>query len=242
MNLAREANGWIDTEANALDIRDRFVACVNADAELDAHRSFVEKHVYGFGERAFHWLWKLIIDEMPDPFRFLEVGVYKGQIPSLIRLLADRTGRKADIVGVTLLSGFSGVTGRHDDFPDDDYRQHIHNLHDEFGQVYPTIVQGDSTDPVTQAQAADLGPFDVVFVDGCHEYDYVVEDLVFYPTLLEVGGLLVVDDCASYMKQPFGFFQGIEEVSKAVQAIIESNRRWEHLLAVVHDRVWRRIE
>jgi len=59
--------------------------------------------------------------------------------------------------------------------------------------------------------------------------------------LVKDGGYLVVDDSANYLKQPWGFFQGIEDVSRAVRTAIETDPQWEHLLAVVHNRVWRRV-
>lgn len=242
MTLEKHAADWQDSEAHALMLRDEFVEFVRADPGLDAHRSFVEKHVYGFGERAFHWLWKLIVDTMPTTFSFLEIGVYKGQVLSLIRLLADRTDRSALIIGVTLLSKFAGVTGQFLDHPDEDYGAHIATLHDHFALEHPLLIVGDSTCPDIKQRAAANGPYDIVYVDGCHEYEYVKEDLLHYPTLVRPGGYLVVDDASCYLKQPFGFFQGIEPVCRAVRAVIEPDPNWEHLLAIVHNRVFRRIK
>lgn len=238
--LSVEAARWVDTVDYAQDIVDRFTDAVDADLELKAHRDFVEVGGYGFGERAFHALWKLIIDETPREFSFLEIGVYKGQVLSLVRLLADRTGRDAQVVGVTPLSTFSGITGKFPEFPDVDYDIAILELHERFDQEQPRIIVGDSTDKWTQQTAAEVGPYDIVYIDGCHEYDYVVRDLRFYGNLLRLGGLLVVDDSACYLKQPQGFFKGIGDVSLAVLTIIETDRQWKHLLAVMHNRVWRR--
>lgn len=244
MNLSEEAVLWEDNEACAQGVVDRFTMCVNRNPVfpgLKEHRDFVEKHGYGFGERAFHWLWKLIVDEMPQDFRFLEVGVYKGQVLSLVRLLADKANKRGDIKGVSLLSSFAGDTGKFKAFPDEDYRQHIKDLHDHFDQTHPTIITGDSTSPAVHAVMKMQKPFDVVYVDGCHEYEYVVNDLQFYPTLLRPGGLLVVDDSGCNLKQPQGFFRGILDVTKAVNTVIEIDPGYEHLLAVMHNRVWRKL-
>jgi len=237
--LFAESAAWIDSEACALDIRDRFTQYVNDDSELSEHRTFIEENHYGMGERCFHWLWRLIVDEMPIFFRFLEVGVYKGQILSLVKLLANRTGRLADVTGVTLLSSFSG-TGEFPPYPDEDYEKYIVHLHDRFELMQPRLIVGDSTAQVTQQVAANHGPYDIVYVDGCHEYNYVMKDLLAYPPMVKPGGLLVVDDCSNHLKMPQGFFQGIEPVSQAVRTIIETDPQWTHLLAVVHNRVWRR--
>ena len=231
LTLAQEAKGWSDTSTVNKSYVDRFTALVNADVELSAHRGYIERTASGFGERAFHWLWKLLIDEMPKEFSMLEIGVYKGQVLSLVNLLATRVGGRAHVTGVTLLSSFGG-------FADEDYAGHIRRVHDEFGLAFPLLIVGDSTERETQEIAALRGPYDIVYVDGCHDYDYVVNDLLFYPTLLRDGGYLVVDDSSCNLHQPFGYFQGIEDVSRAVKDVIESNPAYVHLLAVMHNRVW----
>lgn len=238
--LHQEATDWQDTEVINKDFVDRFTTYVNDTPYLKAHRDYIEKHAYGFGERAFHWLWKLIMDEMPPHFRFLEIGVYKGQVLSLIRLLADQTGRYADIFGITPLSSFSGDTGKFAKFPDEDYMMHIVNLHGYFDLEFPVIYPIDSTSEAAHSIKDHEAQLDVIYIDGCHEYDYVVSDLSFYPTLLKPGGYLVVDDSACNLKQPWGYFQGIQDVSRAVSTVIETNPMYHHLLAVMHNRVWQK--
>ena len=235
--LNEESQAYVDSEEYALAVRNTFNDHVNNNPALKAHRDHVEKHAYGFGERCFLWLWKLIVDEMPPSFRFLEVGVYKGQILSLVRLLANMADKEATIYGLTLLSSFGGDGTT---FPDEDYAAHIRNLHDHFSLVHPLILHGDSTDPNMQELAEMRGPYDVVFVDGCHDYDYAYKDLTFYPNLVKKGGYLVVDDSACRKKQPWGFFQGIASVCEAVASTIELDPQWEEIFCVVHDRVWRR--
>ena len=241
MNLGHEASKWVDTEEYNGDIVRRFTEYVNADAELKAHRDFVEKHVYGFGERAFHWAWKLLVDEMPQSFRFLEIGVWKGQALSVMRLLANRTTRDAYILGVTRLDSFSGPTGVFPKFPDDDYANHIKSLHDHFEQEQPHIYVGDSTDEKTHQDIEAMELFDIVYLDGCHEYAYVANDLKFYSQRVKPGGFLVIDDSANFLQQPYGFFQGIQDVSRATREIIEPDPDYKHLLACMHLRVFRKL-
>lgn len=235
--LSAEAAAWVDSEKCAQDIKDRFDGYMETDLQLLEHRLYIEEHGLGFGERCFHWLWRLIIDAMPTYFRFLKVGVYKGQVLSLVKLLADRTRKHAEITGVTMLSPFSG-TGQFSKFPDEDYGKHIKDLHDRYKLFQPRIIVGDSTDPNVCAEVATCGPFDIVYIDGCHEYDFVVKDLMFYPGLVRTGGLLVMDDCSNYLEQPQEFFRGIGLVNWAVR-IIMTDPRWKHLLAVAYNRVWR---
>jgi len=217
-----------------------FTQRVNDTPWLKAHRDFVEQHVYGFGERAFHWMWKLLVDELPNPFSFLEIGVYKGQVPSLVRLCADKARKQADIYGLTMLSSFSGPKGEFPKFPETDYYDHIKNLHQHFKQEMPFLILGDSTDPQVIEAAEKHAPYDVVYVDGGHEYDIVFSDLQHYPEMVKVGGYLVVDDASCLLNMYQGAFAGIMQVSQAVYNTVEFDERFEHQLAVMHNRVWKR--
>jgi len=239
LTLAQEKKNWVDSEAYANDIVNRFTDYVNDDLTLRIHRDFTEQG-YGMGIRAFHWLWKLLVDEMPDGFRFLEVGVYKGQILSLVRLLADRLRKEAEIFGVTLLSSFSGNTGKFPPHENRDYGQDIVDLHDHCGQECPDLLVGDSTSREIHNRVRKLAPLDLLYIDGCHEYSFVLNDLLFYPPLLRKGGYLVIDDAACDLKQPWGFFQGIEDVCKAIRTIILTDSTWKHVVTVGHNRVWRK--
>ena len=58
------------------------------DDFLINHRNYIEKNVLGFGAKPFHTLWREIVRNQRDEFKFLEIGVYKGQILSLIKLLS----------------------------------------------------------------------------------------------------------------------------------------------------------
>src|SRR5437868_2391149 len=62
-----------------------------ADVALASHRKYIEVNRLGFGDPAFHSMWRLILGEAAARFataRALEIGVYKGQVISLWALLA----------------------------------------------------------------------------------------------------------------------------------------------------------
>lgn len=61
--------------------------------ELAAHRAWIEEHQYGFGHRSFHWAWWLFAKEKSSGFKFLEVGVHKGQSLSAVDLAAHLQGK-----------------------------------------------------------------------------------------------------------------------------------------------------
>jgi hypothetical protein len=234
---------YCDAEKAHRHVVDTFTNFVNQTPWLKEHRDFVEKHCYGFGDRSFQWMWKLLIDDMPANFRFLEIGVFKGQIVSLVRMLADRLNKPCSITGVTPLSSFSGVTNKFDKFPDEDYMQHIKNLHAHFCLPFSEdqIVRGDSNSPDTWTRVLPKGPFDIVYVDGCHEYDFAVKDLDVYGNMVRRGGYLVVDDASNFLNMYWGSFPGIEDVSRAVKDRIEGKPDWKEVMAVMHNRIFRKI-
>ena len=68
-------NRWTDTAESHRAIHEDFCNKVNAQPELKALRDWVEQNIFGFGERSFLWMWKLIL-ETKAQVKFLEVGVF----------------------------------------------------------------------------------------------------------------------------------------------------------------------
>lgn len=60
----------------------------------------------------------------------------------------------------------------------------------------------------------------LVFIDGCHDYEFVAEDIQLWSKKLQKGGLIVLDDFTSY-------FPG---VIKAIEDEIISNKNYKVLL------------
>jgi hypothetical protein len=222
-----------------------FKRLVNAYPELKNHRDWVVQNNFGYGNRAFHWMWYLITQELPLEFKFLEIGVFKGQLISLMSMLNAYHRKSGQIYGITPLTNAGDKYSKH---PDVDYEGHIQRIYQQFGLDASDlgIIQGLSNDPDIIETAQELGPFDVVFVDGCHDYEVVVSDITHYGDMLKVGGLMVIDDVSSYLKIPDGLirmdWRGLEDVSNAARDTIEKDKRFQHLFAVGHNRVWRKIK
>lgn len=225
MNTLKQVQDiWQDNENVHRSINETFTDRVNENIHLKEYRDWIEQKIFGFGERSFIWMWKLIVDEYPDP-NFLEVGVFRGQIVGLIRLLAP----KAEITGITPLDN----TGGH---WESDYPADIKLLHDTFNLEQPKIIKGLSTDSEVMKQVAD-NRYDVVYIDGGHSYEVAKHDVLFYSKLVRPGGLLVVDDCANKYQLPIGYFKGITEVSQAVDEQLP-NDEFKELFNVMHNRVF----
>ncbi len=236
MNLSDYKEQWKDLPEYHSQIHNRFVEAVNSDKDLNAHRTWTENHVWGFGERSFQWLWKLLVDEMPKEFEFLECGIFKGQILSLIGLLAQRTKKVAWRYGVTPLdeSGIGWTS---------DYRKDIETIHNQFDIPLDYVIyKGSSTDPLIIEQAKSTAPYDIIYIDGSHEFSDVKSDLAHYPPMVKVGGYLVIDDANCEMSMEWGYFQGIADVCKAKQEWLQDNDSFEFVFSVVHVSVFKRLK
>jgi cephalosporin hydroxylase len=211
---------------------------VNADNELKAYRDWIEANAFGFGERCFLWMWNEIVKKMPDEFTFMEIGVFRGQILAIVSLLAERHGKKVRRIGITPLDTSDGHW-------ESDYEADIIRLHDVFNiKDDYELIRLDSTNP-NAIKLASQNPPDVLYIDGGHTYEVVKSDLTHYLPILKVGGTLVIDDCNNAIPMPWGYFQGIQSVSLAVDEVLPregSNEYWKHELNLVHNRVLTKLK
>ena len=211
---------------------------VNADKELKAYRDFIEQNAFGFGERCFLWMWNEIIAKMPNEFTFMEIGVFRGQILAIVSLLAERHGKKVKRIGITPLDTSDGHW--ESDYEADIIRLHnVFNIKDDY-----ELIRLDSTNP-NAIKLASQNPPDVLYIDGGHTYEVVKSDLTHYIPILKVGGTLVIDDCNNAIPMPWGYFQGIQSVSIAVDEVLPregSNEYWKHELNLVHNRVLTKLK
>ena len=240
-------------------IYELFTERTNQNPMLREHRDWVEANKWGFGDRAFHYMWLLLLQNLHESGRadveLLEIGVFKGQTISLWTLIAQELQLGAHVTGITPLTGkppLPPLLHRTRMLLDRKYRQdaHVGNLHIrsdykddiekifrnfglEFGDV--TLVRGLSQDESVHAQVRGKS-FDLVYVDGGHRYEEVAADLKLYGPLVREGGYLVVDD-AAYFEPGSAFFKGFESVSTAANEL--DPRRYANVLNVGHNRIYK---
>jgi hypothetical protein len=195
----------------------------------------------GFGELSFSWSWYLLVKSMPQDFTFLEIGVYKGRVLALIQLLAMLFNKNAKIYGVTPLDG--EATDKYSEYQNCDYLTAIKKSYSICNQSFENsfIIKGYSQEKHTIEKAKENLPFDMIFIDGCHDYEIVVQDIKNYSEMLKVNGYLVLDDASLYITNPYGTFLGHPDVGKAIQDNIENNPQFTHLYAIGHNRVWKKM-
>jgi hypothetical protein len=227
---------------------------------LKEHRDFVEKNQWGFGDRAFHYMWLLILKQVSRPgaaVRALEIGVYKGQVVSLWALIGRHLGLDVDITGISPFAGnvspvsklrrkvrtlldakYRAAVRAGNLYAADDYLARVNEIFSRFqlDRGRSRMIRGYSTDPQIIRSLVDES-FDVLYIDGDHSYEGVVSDIRHYGPLVRESGFLVVDDAGLGLPGNFPY-KGREGPSRACAMLPALG--FTNVLNVGHDRIYRR--
>ena len=232
---------WVDTVEYNSFIYDYFSQKVYDNLLLNKHTEVVGRYNLGYGEPAFRYLWAIVFSQMKNNGKFLEIGVFKGSILSLSRLIFKELIISANTYGVTPLYN----TGdKYSVYTHDDYGAGISFLYSllEIPMDNTFIIEGVSTDSDIKKLVIDNGPYDVLYIDGGHDYETVINDIELSTKILKKDGILVMDDASSMLNLPKNHkgFNGHAEVAMAIRDKIDSNDTYIHLFACGHNRVWRK--
>lgn len=227
---------------NLTEIYENYLSEFYSDELLKKHRFYIENNNLGFGEKPFHVLWREIIKKQNENFKFLEIGVYKGQILSLVKLLSNFYNKNLEFYGVTPLNN---AGDKYSNYEKTNYLSIIQNLFNEFELDFDSnhnLIIGDSTDELVKEIVQSKGIFDVIYIDGCHDYDCVVSDIKLMKTITKIGSIVVFDDSSCYKNLPDSFFKGHLEVCNAIKDYLESDIDFIESECVGHNRVFKRIK
>lgn len=195
----------------------------------------------GFGEHSFCWNWHLLVEAMKPAFSFLEIGVYKGRTLGVIQILANQMNKKASIIGITPLTNQGD---KYSTYPNENYSNSLLNNLTRMGINdidSINIIKGFSNDKASIEEASASSQFDIIFIDGCHDYEVVCQDIKNYVPMLKSGGYLVMDDASLLLEKPFGQFLGHKDVCQAIKDTIDGDSSLKHVFAVGHNRVWTKL-
>ena len=231
-----------------------------ADSRLAAHRRHVEQHQLGFGDPAFHSMWRLLLQAAAARFgtvRALEIGVFKGQVISLWSLLAQEYRLDVRISALGPLAGqpmprsrvlnklrhwlsprFREQVHSGNFYPPEDYEGIIRNLFQAFSLDFNTVTlhRGFSTDPALLEKLAGE-TYEIIYVDGDHTYEGAMHDFTRFGPKVVPGGWLVADDAGCELPGTV-FWKGHESVSRAARELPALG--FTNVLNVGHNRVYQR--
>jgi len=177
-----------------------------APAFIREHRAYFSSEGRGFGEDVFHAMWWLIFLKY-QPTRLLEIGVHRGQVISLWALIAKHLGLGIEVHGLSPFDGASDQGSRYD--PALDYERDVVTHFAHFGLSAPHLTKAYSDDEVGKAVIGGSA-WDVVYIDGSHDYNVVRSDYLCAATSVRIGGLMIFDDAGLYggYRPPLWAFRG----------------------------------
>ena len=120
---------------------------------------------------------------------------------------------------------------------DIDYLTDTLEHHRHFGLQAPTLIRALSTDP-DAVEYIRTGRWDLIYIDGNHDYDVALADYQICRDSLADGGLLVMDDSSLYTdyQPPLFSFAGHPGPSRVVQEL--AMKELNFIGAVGHNNVF----
>ena len=204
---------------------------------LQRHRAYFTRSRRGFGEDAFHTMWFLLFREY-KPANFLEIGVFRGQTISLAALLSRMQGSPCEVYGISPFSSAGDSTSHYRS--DVNYYEDTLKNFDRFQLPHPNLLRAYSTDSeALKLVASKL--WDVIYIDGNHDYEVARQDWELCAIHLESGGLIVLDDSGltTNYRPPIFATGGHPGPSQLAQEIDRTQFR--EFLQVGHNRVFQKI-
>jgi len=159
---------------------------------IRAHRNYFKACQRGFGEDSFHIMWQALY-QLFRPRSFLEIGVYRGQILSLVPLLARQERLGCSVCGVSPFSAAGDSVSSY--IRNIDYFEDTLANFRAFSLPTPRLIRGLSIDPHVIREFSSAS-WDLVYIDGNHDYEIAKQDFLNCARCLAPGGKIVLDDSA----------------------------------------------
>jgi predicted O-methyltransferase YrrM len=201
------------------------------------HRHYFTQERRGFGEDAFHAMWFLLVREF-QPRQFLEIGVYRGQVLSLVALLQRLFDLDGQVTGISpFLPAGDSVSS---------YLENIEYYEDTLAHFRhfklrpPTLCRAFSTDAAAVALIRSRA-WDCIYIDGNHDEAVVRADWAVCSESVKPGGVIVLDDSGlGTAYRPPRFATGGHPGPSALAREIDRSR-FQEILHIGHNRVFQRL-
>ena len=144
----------------------------------------------------YHFIWDLISSFEKDEITYLEIGCYAGGSSSLVSSHWKKT------------RCFSVDIGYNKDLPEGYLRSAERNVSKFKNPISSfVLIEGDShADEIVNTTREKIeeseGSLDILFIDGDHLYDGVMQDFLNYSTLIKSGGYVIFDDYLDWIYSP----------------------------------------
>jgi len=202
------------------------------------HRNYFKVENRGFGEDAFHAMWYLLLKEF-RPANCLEIGIYRGQVVSLWRLLAGLIDFPCWVSGISPFTSAGDHVSTY--LTDVDYKSDTIKNHEFFDLNPPNLLKAFSTDDKALALIKSEA-WNLIYIDGNHDYEVAMADYEVCKDNLAEGGLLVMDDSSLYtdFKPPIFSFAGHSGPSRVL--LERAMQELQLLGAVGHNNIFCKVK
>ena len=201
------------------------------------HRKYFKINKRGFGEDAFHGMWDFLFLNF-KPKSILEIGIYRGQTLSLFNYLSDYYRLESEVWGIAPLTSSGDNVSNYIDI---NYQDDIEFNFNNFNLKKPNIFIGHSNSHLGK-KFIQSKKWDLIYIDGSHEYEIVKQDVDNCIKSLNKKGLLVLDDSSLYtdfnlIHKDISSFKGHEGPSKIFNELIK-DKKLNYLFGVGHNNIF----
>ena len=201
---------------------------------IRAHRRYFAAAGRGYGEDAFHAMWYLLLQES-RPASALEIGVFRGQIITLWKLLSRHFNFACSIGCVSPFTAAGDTVSQY--LKGVDYYEDTLISHRHFSLSLPDFCRNFSTEPEAR-RFIQSRQWALIYIDGNHDYPVARQDWETCSQTLPPGGIMVLDDAALQTDfQPPCFSNaghpGPSQVAAEISAAV-----YQEIFFVGHNRVF----
>ena len=204
---------------------------------LRKHRKYFSQNQRGFGEDAFHAMWYFIFNEF-KPKNILEIGIYRGQTLSLFALLSKKFNINTNIHGISPFASVGDSVSKY--LENIDYYSDVKKNFAYFNLKPPFFHKGLST-AKAMINLIQSQKWDLIYIDGNHDYEIVKHDFTVCSKQLNRGGLIVLDDASLYTDYKPSLYSTAGHPGPSKVALEIDSNLFDEILAVGHNRVFRKI-
>jgi len=237
-SFAETAAFWKDDPEHHDTIIHEYDKAVAECKPLKDFREWVEINKFGYGHRSFIHAWRLFVKECPNNFKFLELGVFKGQAIAAVALCSILEQKQCQIYAVSPFKG----DGFHYEFKD--YKDDVNLIFKRWAPQIPyCIIEGQSLDEHVLEKVTAEALFDGIYIDSDHIYEVTSKELPIYTKLIKPGGFLFIDDCIYGFNTPEWFFKGFQGSTDAVDEVLPpktKNDEFDFITNIMHMRIYRK--